>query len=76
MKRIIIISLTVFCLAFIISFGNKSSNNKVITINAGPQPKTIDPSLNTALDGCYYVIHAFEGLTTKDKDGNIVGGVA
>ena len=76
MKRIIIISLTVFCLAFIISCGNKSSNNKVITINAGPQPKTIDPSLNTALDGCYYVIHAFEGLTTKDKDGNIVGGVA
>ena len=76
MKRIIIISLTVFCLAFIISCGNKSSNNKVITINAGPQPQTIDPSINTSLDSCYYVIHAFEGLTTKDKDGNIVGGVA
>ena len=76
MKRITIISLTVFCLAFIISCGNKSSNNKVITINAGPQPQTIDPSINTSLDSCYYVIHAFEGLTTKDKDGNIVGGVA
>ena len=45
MKRIIIISLTVFYLAFIISCGNKSSNNKVITINAGPQTQTIEPSI-------------------------------
>ena len=66
---------TVFILCFI-SCGENESNNKIITINAGPQPKTIDPSLNTALDGCYYVMHAFEGLTTKDKNGNIVGGVA
>lgn len=56
--------------------GGSINNENTITINAGPQPKTIDPTLNTALDGCYYVIHAFEGLTTKDKDGKIVGGVA
>ena len=77
MKKTIL--LIIFSVAFILCFiscKENASNNKVITINAGPQPKTIDPSLNTALDGCYYVIHAFEGLTTKDKNGNIVGGVA
>lgn len=76
-----IILLTVFSIILIIatifiSCGDSSNNNKVITINAGPQPQTIDPSLNTALDACYYVMHAFEGLTTKDREGNIVGGVA
>ena len=79
MKKIKTILLIIFSTIFILCFVSckeNSSNNKVITINAGPQPKTIDPSLNTALDGCYYVIHAFEGLTTKDKNGNIVGGVA
>ena len=62
----------------IVSCGGSSSKDSknVITINAGPQPKTIDPSLNTALDACYYVMHAFEGLTTKSKDGKIVGGAA
>ena len=73
-----ILSALFIIMSFIViscSGGNKESKN-VITINAGPQPKTIDPTLNTALDACYYVIHAFEGLTTKSKDGKIVGGVA
>ena len=61
---------------FVSCTSNNANNKNIITINAGPQPKTIDPGLNTALDGCYYVIHAFEGLTTKSKDGKIVGGVA
>ena len=62
----------------VLSCGGKTNSldDKTIVINAGPQPKTIDPGLNTALDTCYYVIHAFEGLTTKSKEGKIVGGVA
>ena len=62
----------------VLSCGGKTNSldDKTIVINAGPQPKTIDPGLNTALDACYYVIHAFEGLTTKSKEGKIVGGVA
>ena len=79
MKKIKTILLIIFSTIFILCFVSckeNSSNNKVITINAGPQPQTIDPSLNRTLDGCYYIMHAFEGLTTKDKNGNIVGGVA
>ena len=79
MRKIKTILSIIFSVVFILCFiscKDNAANNKIITINAGPQPKTIDPSLNTALDGCYYVIHAFQGLTTKDKNGNIVGGVA
>ncbi|WP_295157715.1 peptide ABC transporter substrate-binding protein [uncultured Brachyspira sp.] len=71
-KQIFMIAVMIFIIISCKSGGSKD----VITINAGPQPKTIDPSLNTALDGCYYIIHAFEGLTTKSKDGKIVGGAA
>ena len=44
----------------VLSCGGKTNSldDKTIVINAGPQPKTIDPGLNTALDACYYVIHA------------------
>ena len=74
-KKLLILSFIVVLL-IIVSCKKENNNHSVITINAGPHPKTIDPTLNTALDGCYYIIHAFEGLTTKSKDGKIVGGVA
>ena len=47
-----------------------------ININVGPEPKTIDPTLNSAVDGSIYIQHAFEGLATRDKENNITGGVA
>ena len=75
MKKLIL-TLLITIMIFVSCTSNNANNKNIITINAGPQPKTIDPGLNTALDGCYYVIHAFEGLTTKSKDGKIVGGVA
>ena len=76
-KRIFILFFIVMSFIIVSCGGSSSKDSKnVITINAGPQPKTIDPSLNTALDACYYVMHAFEGLTTKSKDGKIVGGAA
>ncbi|WP_295162966.1 peptide ABC transporter substrate-binding protein [uncultured Brachyspira sp.] len=71
---ILFIAIMTFITASCIS--NKTDNKNIITINAGSPPKTIDPSLNTALDGCYYIIHAFEGLTTKSKEGEIIGGAA
>lgn len=33
-----------------------------ITANLGGKPDTIDPALNTAVDGASYIIHAFSGL--------------
>ncbi|MHB1452939.1 MAG: peptide ABC transporter substrate-binding protein [Saccharofermentanales bacterium] len=47
-----------------------------LVVNVGPNPATIDPALNSAVDGATLIIHAFEGLYTLDKDGVPVPGQA
>lgn len=47
-----------------------------LTVNVGTEPDSIDPDLNTAVDGGIYIQHCFEGLTKLDKDGKIVNGQA
>ncbi len=53
--------------------GKKSEEISVIV---GPEPKTIDPALNTAVDGGILALHFFEGLTKYDEKGKISEGVA
>ena len=52
----------------------EGGNNLVVEI--GPDPETIDPALNSAIDGANMIIHLFEPLLNFDKDNNIVGGMA
>lgn len=47
-----------------------------IDVQVGPSPETIDPALNSAVDGANMIIHAFEGLMKFDKDNNVVAGLA
>ncbi len=42
----------------------------------GPNPATIDPALNSAVDGATLIIHAFEGLYILDKNGTPIPGQA
>lgn len=55
---------------------NRNYEEGVLRLNVGPEPQTIDPTLNSSVDGSMYIIHAFEGLATKDRDGKITGGAA
>ncbi len=48
----------------------------VLDVQVGPSPETIDPALNSAVDGANMIIHAFEGLLKFDKDNNVVPGLA
>lgn len=48
----------------------------VLSVQVGPSPETIDPALNSAVDGANMIIHAFEGLLKMDKDNNIIPGLA
>ena len=48
----------------------------VLSVCVGPNPDTIDPALNSSVDGATMIIHAFEGLYTLDKDGVPVPGQA
>jgi oligopeptide transport system substrate-binding protein len=41
----------------------------MLTVHVGPDPDTIDPALNSAVDGATLISHAFEGLMILDKDG-------
>ena len=72
MKKIIYLLLITILL---ISCGSKKSNDS-IRVSIGAEPQSIDPSFLSAIDSMIYAVHVFEGLTTKDKDNNIVGGAA
>lgn len=47
-----------------------------IAVQIGPDPETIDPALNSAIDGANMIVHAFETLLIVDKEGKIVPGQA
>ncbi len=47
-----------------------------IVVTLGSEPKSIDPTLNNAVDGATMIIHAFEGLTKLDKTGKVIPGMA
>ena len=47
-----------------------------LSVQVGPDPETIDPALNSAVDGGNMLLHSFECLLTVDKDGKIAAGQA
>lgn len=49
---------------------------KQLSVQVGPNPETIDPALNSAVDGGNMILHAFEGLIIVDKDGQYAPGQA
>ena len=52
------------------------SDEKQLVVQIGPNPETIDPALNSAIDGGNMILHSFECLLTVDQDGNIAAGQA
>ncbi len=55
---------------------NGTAAGKQLAVQIGPDPETIDPALNSAVDGANMIITAFEGLLSTDKDGKIIPGQA
>ena len=47
-----------------------------LSVVVGPEPDTIDPALNSSVDGGTYIVHAFEGLTTLDENAQPIPGQA
>ncbi|GAB6108476.1 ABC transporter substrate-binding protein [Fusibacter bizertensis] len=50
-------------------FGNVSTTDGTLQWNVGSEPKTIDPALNSAVDGGNVINNTFEGLMRKDDVG-------
>lgn len=53
-----------------------TTGEKILKVQVGPDPETVDPALNSAVDGGNMIIHAFEGLLTLDENGQLKEGQA
>ena len=60
------------CMVALSACGEKKSGELVL--NVGALPDTIDPALNSAVDGATYIVHAFTGLVgfEQDESGKLV----
>ena len=50
---------------------SKTPDNQ-ISINLASEPQSIDPALNSAVDGGCMIVNSFAGLYTYDKDGKLI----
>ncbi len=49
---------------------------KQLVANIGPNPETIDPALNTSVDGGNMLLFGFDCLLNMDKDNKVIPGAA
>ena len=79
-KRLIAAILAVvMCLsamALLSSCGNSKKDDAGITVQIGPNPETLDPALNSAVDGGNMLITLFETLLIIDQDNKVQPGQA
>lgn len=68
MKRIALLLVIIMTFGMLAA-GCGTSGTKELVVNVGPEPATIDPALNSAVDGATLLIHAFEGLMSLDENG-------
>ena len=45
-----------------------ATGEKILSVQVGPDPETIDPALNSAVDGGNMLLHSFECLLAVDED--------
>ena len=53
-----------------------ASGNKQLVAEIGPNPETIDPALNSAVDGGNMLLFTFDCLLNIDKDNKVIPGAA
>lgn len=53
-----------------------TEGGKILSVQVGPDPETIDPALNSAVDGGNMLLHSFECLLTVDQEGKLAPGQA
>ncbi len=54
----------------------ENAEPKIVRHNLGADPQTIDPALNSAVDGAILLVNVFEGLCKTDENEKAVPGVA
>ena len=54
------------------SSSSAAPKTKQLTACLGPNPETIDPALNSSVDGANTILFAFDCLLAVDKDNKLV----
>ena len=54
----------------------EASGEKILSVQIGPDPETIDPALNSAVDGGNMILHSHECLLIVDQEGKLAPGQA
>jgi len=74
MKKTLSILLALFMVFGLMIGCTKPAASDEMTICVGSYPDTIDPALNSAVDGATYIIHTFSGLVgyKQDATGKLV----
>lgn len=84
-KRLLALVLTVAMVAGLTACGSskdqaaqttETAGEKILSVQIGPDPETIDPALNSAVDGGNMILHSFECLLTVDENGALAPGQA
>ena len=76
-KRIVSLFLAlVLALSAVAVLGSCKKSEKGITVQIGPNPETLDPALNNAVDGGNMLITLFETLLIIDQDNKVQPGQA
>ena len=78
MKRFLAMALALVLVltGFSVAVAEDYSALKTLAVNVGSDPDTIDPALNSSVDGATMIIHGFEGLMTLDANGTPIYGAA
>lgn len=71
----LVIAIIMVCTMFA-GCGKKADDGKILTIQIGPNPETIDPAINSAVDGGNMLLFAFDCLLNVDEQNKIVAGAA
>ena len=53
-----------------------AAEGKQLVVQLGPDPETLDPALNSAIDGANMILFAFDTLLGMDEDLNVVPALA
>ena len=80
MKKLLAVMLAVVLAMGLVGCGGGSEggsgSEKELKVQVGPNPETVDPALNSAVDGGNMILHAFECLLTVGQDGTLQPGCA
>ena len=75
-RNTLFVFVILLCMAFSACGGLKNSDNGngTMTLCVGAYPDSVDPALNSAVDGGTYIVHVFSGLVgfEQDKGGKMV----